>query len=309
MIKQAAFEGERKLLKGGLHCHTTRSDGRGMPEDVMKMHKENGYDFLAITDHRVYNFCNFAPETGMLIIPGMEIDQNLPAEAGIHCYHTVVLGREKKDGNPYEQGQQFSSGRVSGQEEFQKILDEYHNNGQMTLYCHPEWSNTPARDFEKLEGNFAMEVWNSGCVYENGLDTNAAYWDEILGQGKRIYGCAVDDGHQMHHHCLGWVHVNAEKNVDSVLNALKNGAFYSSCGPEIKDFYINDEGRAVVECSPVADIAFRSWGSPCRRAFSDGDTLTRLEGAVPKGAKYIRVTVMDSKGRRAWSNPIFLDQQ
>ena len=32
MLRQAAFEGENPLLKGGLRCHTTRSDGKGTPE-------------------------------------------------------------------------------------------------------------------------------------------------------------------------------------------------------------------------------------------------------------------------------------
>ena len=63
MIRQAAFTGNARLLKGGLHCHTTRSDGRGTPEEVIRLHAEHGYDFLAITDHRKYNYRNFAPET------------------------------------------------------------------------------------------------------------------------------------------------------------------------------------------------------------------------------------------------------
>ena len=49
MIRQGAFVGakDKKMLKGGLHCHTTRSDGRGTPEEVIRMHAEHGYDFLA----------------------------------------------------------------------------------------------------------------------------------------------------------------------------------------------------------------------------------------------------------------------
>ena len=35
------------MLKGGLHCHTTRSDGDGTPEEVIRLHKENNYDFIA----------------------------------------------------------------------------------------------------------------------------------------------------------------------------------------------------------------------------------------------------------------------
>ena len=40
--------------KGNLHTHTTRSDGHYAPEEVARHYRENGYDFLAITDHWVY---------------------------------------------------------------------------------------------------------------------------------------------------------------------------------------------------------------------------------------------------------------
>ena len=85
------------------------------------------------------------------------------------------------------------------------------------------------------------------------MDTDAAYWDEILGQGKVIYGVATDDGHDMIHHCKGWVMVRAENNINAILNALGQGAFYSSCGPMIYDFYVED-GKAIVECSPAAKV-------------------------------------------------------
>ena len=77
MKRQAAFIDSRKLLKGALHCHTTRSDGRGTPEEVLKKHAEHGYDFVALTDHRYYNFANYG-DAPLTIIPGMEMDGNLP---------------------------------------------------------------------------------------------------------------------------------------------------------------------------------------------------------------------------------------
>ena len=70
MIRQQAFGGKEKMLKGNLHCHTTRSDGAIPPDELIRIYKENGYDFLALTDHRIYNFQNFAPETGIPIIAG-----------------------------------------------------------------------------------------------------------------------------------------------------------------------------------------------------------------------------------------------
>ena len=304
-IRQAAFIGNHAMLKGALHCHTTRSDGKGEPDEVIRYHKKNGYNFMALTDHRRYNYENFAPETEMLIIPGMEIDKNLPSEGGVHCFHTVVIGHEKENGNPYAQDQRVESGTVADQFEFQKDLDKYHAENQLTLYCHPEWSSTPAREFEKLTGNFGMEIWNSGCVIENEMDTNAAYWDELLHQGIHIGGVATDDGHAMYQHCRGWVRVNAEKNVESVLEALKNEAFYSSCGPEIYDFYVED-GQAVVECSPCAKIAFHSFRYPLPCEVEEKGTLTRLTCKLKDNMPYIRATVVDKDGNRAWTNPIYL---
>ena len=178
MIRQQAFAGAKDapMYKGGLHCHTTRSDGRGTPEEVIRLHKEHGYDFLALTDHRYYNYTNFAPDCDLTIIPGMEYDGGgfptivdnddtlTPAfdSTGFRCFHTVCIGPEKENGNAYEQDQKFNSARIKSQEEYQPYLDQLHADGQMTVYCHPEWSSTPARYFSKLKGNFAMEIWNSG---------------------------------------------------------------------------------------------------------------------------------------------------
>ena len=35
MIRQAAFIDCKRHLKGGLHCHTTRSDGKATPEETI----------------------------------------------------------------------------------------------------------------------------------------------------------------------------------------------------------------------------------------------------------------------------------
>ena len=182
-----------------------------------------------------------------------------------------------------------------------------HANGNMTVYCHPEWSGVTAREFETLRGNFAMEIWNSGCAIENGLDTNAAYWDELLAQGQRIYGVATDDGHAMSHHGHGWVMVRSENKVSAILSALRAGAFYASCGPEIYDFRVED-GVATVECSPVVQIQFRHLRVPYPMAVAPaGESVTSHSVRLRAGTNYIRAVVMDAQGRRAWTNPIFFE--
>ncbi len=309
MKQQQAFSGSERMLKGGLHCHTTRSDGKGSPEEVIRYHQQHGYDFLALTDHRVYNFQNYAPDVPITIIPGMEMDSTFEASQGFRCFHTVCIGPAKEDGNGYEQDQRLESYQSRNQEEFQNCLDDIHAKGNLTIYCHPEWSSTPARYFDKLRGNFAMEIWNSGCAMEDDMDTDAAYWDELLGQGQILYGVATDDGHPMYQHCNGWVMVRAENNINSILAALKNGAFYSSCGPEIYDFYV-ENGKAVIECSPVAKIRFHCDRHPTRVRRAENGLLTHAEIEISHNGvleyPYVRATVIDENGKHAWTNPIFL---
>ena len=223
MKRQAAFIDAKKHLKGALHCHTTRSDGQGTPEEVLRKHAEHGYDFVALTDHRYYNFANYG-DAPLTIIPGMEMDGNLPGAGWpyVHCHHIVSIGPEKAQGNGFEQDQRFESLRLSKPEDTQALLDKLHAANNLTIYCHPEWSGTPVREYEMLEGNFAMELWNSGCVVEDGVDVDNGHdWDELLAQGKVIYGVATDDGHAMSQHCLGWVRVNAENNVPAIGRAQK----------------------------------------------------------------------------------------
>lgn len=306
MIRQSAFGGDARLLKGGLHCHTTRSDGDGTPEEVIRLHGREGFDFLALTDHNLYNYQNFAPDVDITIIPGMERDFDLPG-GGVHMFHTVCIGPAAADGNGYAQDEKFQ-GRlpVADQAAFQPYLDDIHAHGNLTIYCHPQWSGTPAREFDQLRGCFAMELWNSGCAMEHAIDNDAAYWDELLMQGQRIWGVAVDDGHRMRHHGNGWVRVKADNDIGSILKGLAAGDFYASCGPEIYDFYIED-GEAVLKCSPCAYAGFRHGYMPTKLTFAqDGAPVAEARMKVPDYCTYLRGVVKDAQGRKAWTNPIFL---
>ena len=153
MKKQAAFAKQGTFLKGALHVHTTRSDGSGTPEQVLSLYASKGYDFVALTDHRNYNYANFG-NAPLTIVPGMEMDAGLPGP-GIHCHHIVSIGPSKADGNGFDQDQRFDSWKLTCPEDSQPMLDKLHADKNMTIYCHPEWSSTPARYFDKLKGNFA----------------------------------------------------------------------------------------------------------------------------------------------------------
>ncbi len=306
MKRQEAFINQKKMLKGGLHCHTTRSDGKGDPAEVIRLHKENDYDFLALTDHKIYNYKNFAEDVDITIIPGTEYDNTFVRENGFRTFHTVFIGPDDET-NGYKQDERLPKGEAKNQEEFQKYLDEAHEKNNLIIYCHPQWSSTPPRYFDKLKGNFAFEVWNSGCVIEDDMDTdNGMYWDELLGMGIKIFGVATDDGHEMYQHCKGWVMVNAENNVKDILSSLENGAFYASCGPVIKDFYVDDENVVHIETSKCERIIFQCDKHPSKMIEAEGELLTVAQANLKDEYEYIRATVVDKEGRKAWTNPIFL---
>lgn len=306
-IQQAAFSTDRPFLKGALHVHTTRSDGRGTPEEVIRLHHANGYRFMALTDHNLFNHNNLCPDVPMTILTGIERDFALPGRAADkpHCVHIVGLGVPGDERLPEQDFHPEWAGRGESCADAQPMIDQMHAWGLATFYAHPEWSGTAYRDFGVLRGNFAMELWNSGCVIENDLDNHAAYWDEALDDGQQLWGVAVDDGHAMDHHCHGWVMVAAKDDPASILAALQNGEFYASCGPELHNFYVED-GVAHVECSEAASIQFVSLRHPlpCHRA-GDG-TLTHASCKLPEGLRYIRAVIKDAQGRQAWTNPIFL---
>ncbi|MGI6172928.1 MAG: CehA/McbA family metallohydrolase [Christensenellales bacterium] len=305
-ITQPAFLGNGASLKGALHSHSTRSDGRDTPEEVLRKYRENGFDFVSLTDHRIYNFKNFAPDTNLTIIPGMEYDMNLSERDGFRCFHVVCIG--DAEGNGFTQDQRFESAAVADQFAAQPYLDYIHANNNMTIYCHPEWSGTPARYFDQMRGNFAMEIWNSGCAMVNDMDTNAACWDELLFSGQKIFGVATDDGHSMAHHAKGWVTVNAENNVTAILSALRAGAFYSSCGPKFFDFSVED-GFVFVKCSPVKRLKLVSMCHPTYMQEGENITEAKIEiGNRLSQYRYLRIEIMDDAGRRAWTNPIFIDK-
>jgi hypothetical protein len=279
------------------------------------------YDVLAVTDHDRFTAPLAEPDPrggNVLVLPGAELSLRAPVSGG--PLHVVAIGiRGMPD--------------VSTSSSFGEALDAITAAGGLAVLAHPWWSGLlpnelPAEDLRRLT---ALEVFNSGCEVEQGRGDSALYWDALLANDVRVNAVANDD-----HHLPGfdtfrsWTMVRAEeRTVDGVLTALREGAFYSTCGPEIRDMRV-DESGLTVETSPAHAIAVVAqppfgarvaagahalslWGetplSPAgwREGVIDGDLLTSAHFPRVRGASYVRVTVTDALGRQAWSNPIWFD--
>ncbi len=301
-LQQLAFSQAGTLLKGNLHTHTTRSDGALSPEETIQIYEDKGFDFLALTDHRLYNRQPAPQGSRLLLLPGMELDATVP-DTPVHCLHLVSIGSDTQ--NAFQQDQTFRSERVTQLSDAQHWIDEILAANNLPIVCHPEWSGMGYSEVSALQRFSLMEIWNSGCALDCMLDRNAAYWDELLNDGRIVYGVATDDCHAVSHMGVGAVYVRAERTTESIVEALKNGAFYASCGPKIEDFYVED-GEAHIRCSEAVCIRFRHFRWPAHVCM--GTRLTEASVRLPESIRYIRAEVYDDQGRCAWTNPIFLDR-
>lgn len=99
--------------------------------------------------------------------------------------------------------------------------------------------------------------------------------------------------------------VKAEENApEALLAALKRGDFYSSEGPELRGVHLDDD-RLAVECSAVQTVIVQGHGSAATAV--QGQSLTSATVPLDRvcNSPWLRVTVIDRAGRRAWSNPIW----
>ena len=80
--------------------------------------------------------------------------------------------------------------------------------------------------------------------------------EEVLAAGRRLNAYAADDAHFKSPDAAGgWVMVKAEKlEPELLLEALKQGDYYSSQGPEIHDIVV-DGDKVKVACSPAAWVS------------------------------------------------------
>lgn len=295
---------EGTWFKGNLHLHTTNSDGKLRPEVVAKLYKDNGWNFIAFTDHNFYTDTNKFDTENFIVIPGVELDTT--NDKPLRIYHVVGIGADEKDN--FTDSHIFERPEWRGKKTAQGLIDKLTSKNNFAVFCHPNWSRLEFSDFSDLKGFSAIEIYNFGCDVENRTGLSIDYWDSLLRRGRKIWGVATDDAHHLiNDRCGGWIMVKCKKlSRQSIMNALQAGSFYSSQGPEIYEFKIIDN-EVHIECSPVKAIhivAFETHGHSF--IAEEKRTITSARYKLKGTEDYIRVECVDKLGKIAWTNPIFL---
>ncbi|RLE79439.1 MAG: hypothetical protein DRJ52_08405 [Thermoprotei archaeon] len=288
------FSEKGQWFKGNLHTHSTYSDGLLTPKQLAYLYRNNGYSFLAITDHNKVADVRKLSTEDFLVLPGIEVDTGKGVLGS--KYHIVGVDIEEE------------IKAESAQEAIDKIVEL----GGVAIVAHPYWSSLTLNDLLKLEKYLGIEVFNTTCEVDVLRGYSVVHWDMLLTAGRRVYGFAVDDAHWSFRQykpvdaCKAWIMVKAEElSREAIIKSIKKGLFYSSTGPVIKNLEIKN-GKVVVECSPVKVIAFVVDHARGCVYFSQKNDLTRAEYRIRGNEIYIRIECKDSEGNTAWTNPIFI---
>lgn len=317
------FSENYNWYKGNIHSHTTNSDGTMTPKKAVERYQKEGYSFLCLSDHDIYtDYRNEFDKKNFLILPGVEISGVLYDENNrcLKVHHmNGILGTEKMQ-REASKGLYQHMERIeplicyktwNGKKIAQKMSQNLKDHGCYITYNHPVWSRIEPEEFEVENIYHSLEIFNYNTVNESGTGYNVTYWDEMLRKGFHVNADASDDNHNgtFPDSFGAYIMVRAEElTYENILNAMVNGDYYSSGGPEIYQYSINDK-EVYIKCSPVERINIIAGGyvgAGITILASESENLTEAHYKLIGSETYIRVECIDQYGKTAWSNPYYL---
>ena len=325
------------------HTHTASfadSDANFSAEYAVGWYKKHGYQCLVITDHEHLTPVNrlneeFGEGSQFLVIQGQEITQGIhdsssPGE--IRWAHVNGINTNKvilPIGYP-----NYAPTGLTMAQTYIRNVDEVYAAGGIPQINHPEGISGPRlKDLLAIQRPFLFEVWNAfpsigalGGTEEDGtvVPSFETLWDSLLSQGKTAWAVASDDVHDYVNFDdrlaptpgRAWIVIQAPAlTLDAMMDALRRGHFYASTGVALKEYHADNKGISMTIDPPFA------WKSTTQKESvlyktrfigRDGRILAEVTGLSPhyqyKGDEgYVRASITDSDGRRAWTQPVFLD--
>ena len=307
-MRPNAFSNPGKIFKGNIHTHSNLSDGDLDVGEVCRRYNEKGYDFLSLTEHFLgqYNYpiADTVPyrNSKFMTILGAELHSG--AMENGELWHILAVGLPSNFKPSNSPGFEPIANQETGPEIAQRAVEA----GAFVSIAHPEWSMMSEADAASIKTAHAVEVYNHGSEVECDRGRGLHTADILLSKGHRVSFIATDDAHFRTGNLDafgGWVMVKSKENTpEAIIAALKNGANYSSTGPDFYDLTVEDH-QIKIKSSPVSAMIVQ--GSGCRTLSELGEGLTDVTMPFrwPDDAKWLRITIIDENGKKAWSNPIW----
>ena len=280
-------------FKGGLHIHSNAVDGKLSKVELIDLYRKNDFDFISITDHNI-----FSHSVNKLMKDFLVIEDSMEFNIQDSIMHMLGVGLDKKA------SQHFDAKKCS----YQEMLDFFYNNGALTIICHPNWRwvSSSFKELGIIKNFHGMEICNIVLDDDTGNTFAFDKWDYLLSCGYKIWGYAVDDYHDplKDKPGRGFVMAKAE-NLDrtSILDALKNGNFYSSTGLILDE--LNIEGSSVdiysKDCKEIVLFGLNG-------RYLDSFDKNSISLKTDRYRGYVRCELRSEKGS-AFLQPFFNNEQ
>lgn len=315
-IKPWARESQAlRWYKGNTHTHTVNSDGDSTPDEVIRWYREHGYNFLVLSDHNYLTEIEglnavFGAANKFIVIKGEEVSDKFQ-EKPIHLNGLNIKQIVEPQGGASVAG--VIQNNVNAIRKVEGVPHVNHPNFHWAIGANDLKSIKNLRLFEVYNGH--PQVHNLGGGGMPGLE---AMWDDILSSGMLLYGIAVDDAHYFKtpgdktkstpgH---GWVMVRAASlSASDIMQALERGDFYASTGVTLRDYSasgseikidIAEETRAQSKYT----VQFIGRGGKIMKEVTTNPAIYAFKG----DEFYVRAKVIESNGKVAWTQPVFLKE-
>jgi hypothetical protein len=339
IMKKYLLPENGSFYKANLHCHINLSDGELSPQEVKELYKQLGYSIVAYTDHDLFIPHDELNDENFLSLHGMELEitEKDPGKT-LHmqrktchfcaialdkdnlitpCWHRekyyIGNGKKYKDLCKFDESQPDYN-RYYNSYCINDMMHQFKNANFFVTYNHPTWSLETYPQYIQYCGMHAMEIFNGSCIKGGDDDINPRAYDDMLREGKRIFCIGADDNHnfpadpQYSDSGVAYTVIKANSlKYEDVAQALKNGDFYASMGPEIKELYVED-GNLYIKTSPAVQITLSADIRGTQTVIAkEGETVDEACFKIREEFKYFRLTVIDHRGQRACTNAFFTD--
>lgn len=330
-MKKYLINLNQKQYKANLHCHTNFSDGYFSPEEIKRLYMEHGYSVVAYTDHEIIVDHSDLTDDNFLALTATEYSINSKCPTGFRDMDVIHINCYSKDphmkfhpaansemfGNRYDDifsGPVPSDGynREFTKESIQETINRLNKAGFLVQFNHPNWSLNTREDYIDLKGLWGLEIYN----YLTDIETSAEYcpniYDDMLRHGHRIKCAMGDDNHNWGGSLVGsfggFDYICADSlTYDNIFNSLRDGNFYCSMGPIIKELSYDDKTNTVhIKCSSVEDIVLVGYNR--RFICSHQENQEEITFQLDERDTYFRISIRDKYGKWANTNAYYLDE-
>ncbi len=292
--------------KANLHTHTTASDGKYHPHQIVDRYRQLGYTILAITDHDYQNL-----NKNRITYPWERFSEMLNSKGETGLYENRFPGKMGMlaiGGNELSEHHHIGSYLCDfeGSKEVEHSLKAITDRNGIAIIFHPgryrrsyplEWYLDLFKKFQVLAG---IEVYNQGNRYPE----DRTMWDTVLIKlmpERPVWGFSNDDAHTSAHIGRNWnIFLIQKLSETDFREAMKKGKFYFGYSPDaaegkfavIKSITVDKrKGTITIEASDCERIEWISKG----KVIHTGNTINYRQNQEISG--YLRATLYGIDGK------------